>query len=299
MPVLTAYLAVIVIWSTTPLAIQWSGMVVGYQFGVALRMLIGLICLLLVVRVFNLGLPGDRPHISVYIAGGLPLFIAMSLVYWSAQSIPSGWISILFGLTPFFTSLLAALMLGEKSFTLAKTLGMLLGLAGLALVFSQSLVISDKAWLGVVGICIASLVHSLSSVLLKKLQTGAHPVTVTAGSLLIAVPLFIANSLLQGLPTEIPLKTLSAIGYLAIMGTAIGFPLYYYCLARLHAERVALITLITPLSALLLGSWLNGEAIGPRIWTGTLLVLGGLAIYEYGRYLPIQKTWIRWKRNPL
>jgi drug/metabolite transporter (DMT)-like permease len=87
--------------------------------------------------------------------------------------------------------------------------------------------------------------------------------------------------------------------YLAILGSALGFPLYFYCLKHLHAERVALVTLITPVTALLLGNWLNDEIISSRIWFGTGLILCGLAIYEYGKYLPLSRHWVRWNRNPL
>lgn len=299
MPVVIAYLTVIFIWSTTPLGIQWSGAEVGYEFGVALRMLIGLACLGLVIRFLHLPLPWDPKNLRVYLAGGIPLFLAMSTVYWSAQFIPSGWISVIFGLTPFFTSFFAVLILSERSFTPAKSLGMLLGLCGLIVVFSESLQLAENAWMGVAGTCFASMVHSLSSVLLKKIGPTIHPVSVTTGSLLIATPLFIANSLIQGMPDGIPAKALGAIIYLAVMGTAIGFPLYYYCLNKLHAERVALITLVTPITALLLGGWLNNEVIGIQIWAGTFLVLCGLSIYEYGKYLPVKKHWIRWKRDPL
>ena len=48
MSVPAAYLGVIIIWSTTPLAIKWSGDDVGFQFGVAARMLVGLAALLVV-----------------------------------------------------------------------------------------------------------------------------------------------------------------------------------------------------------------------------------------------------------
>ena len=212
---------------------------------------------------------------------------------------PSGWISVLFGLTPFFTSLFASFILGEDSFTSGKTLGMLLGLIGLIVIFAESFEFNHSAWMGVIAVCWASLVHSFSSVMIKKLKPAISATTVTTGSLVIATPLFCLNSLYVGLPEVIPLQTLSAIIYLGVMGSAVGFPLYFYCLKHLHAERVALITLITPVSALLLGHWLNNEIISQRVWVGTLCILTGLTIYEYGKYLPWKKHWTRWKRNPL
>ena len=117
MSVPAAYLTVIVIWSTTPLAIQWSSIGVGYEFGVAARMLIGLLALLLIIRLRGLPLPWSRHARTVYLVSGLSLFIAMSLVYWSAQFIPSGWISVIFGLAPLITSAFASFILHENNLT--------------------------------------------------------------------------------------------------------------------------------------------------------------------------------------
>ena len=299
MQITAAYLTVIIIWSTTPLAIQWSSEGVGYEFGVALRMVIGLSLLLLITRLWRLPLPWNRQNILTYLAGGLPLFLAMSCVYWSAQFIPSGWISVIFGLTPLFTSLFAAILLTEKSFSTGKSLGMLLAFVGLIFVFAESLDFQSNAWWGVIGVCFSSVIHSLSSVLIKKLNPSIPAVSVTTGSLIIATPLFLLNSLYHGLPQSVSTQTLLSITYLAIMGSALGFPLYFYCLKKLHAERVALITFITPVTALLLGSLLNNEHISQYIWIGTTLILSGLGIYEYGKYLPWKKKWIRWKSTPL
>ena len=51
-----SYLAVVVIWSTTPLAIQWSGRGVSYLFGVTSRMVIGLAVSLLLLRIMGLSM---------------------------------------------------------------------------------------------------------------------------------------------------------------------------------------------------------------------------------------------------
>ena len=299
MRVLVAYFMVIMIWSTTPLAIQWSGHGVGFAFGVAARMSIALIALFIIIRVWRISLQRDKHSLLVYLSGGIPLFIAMTLVYWAAQYIPSGWISVIFGLTPFITSLFAHLLLRDKTFTIAKTLGMLLGLGGLLIVFAESIAFEQLAWLGVIAVCLAATAHSLSSVLIKKLSPVMHPLSITTGSLLVATPLFIISAIVTGLPQQIPMQSMLAIVYLALMGSVLGFPLYFYCLKQLHAQRVALITLITPVIALLLGSALNGETITARIEYGTLLILLGLTIYEYGQYLSIKKNWLRWRRYPL
>lgn len=301
MSIPAAYLTVILIWSTTPLGIQWSSVGVGYEFGVAARMFIGLIALLTIVRLRRLPLPRDKQARYVYLASGLPLFIAMSLATWSAQFIPSGWISVIFGLSPLFTSVFAFFILKEKAFTGGRLLGMLLGLAGLFVIFAESINLSGLALMGAIGMTISAMSQSLGAVVIKRLKPRAHPISITVGGLIVAMPLFALNCFMgPGLPDDISTTTLAAILYLAAMGTTLGFPLYFYLLKNINAERVALITLITPVTALLLGVAFNNEIITQKVWIGTALILTGLGIYEYGKYLPFKKKWrTRWNQRPL
>jgi drug/metabolite transporter (DMT)-like permease len=301
MSIPAAYLTVILIWSTTPLGIQWSSVGVGYEFGLAARMLIGMIALLTIVRLRRLPLPWDKHARYVYLACGLPMFMAMSFAHWSAQYIPSGWISVIFGLSPLFTSVFAFFILSEKTFTGGRLTGMLLGLAGLVVVFSESINLSSLALMGVIGMTASALSQSLGAVLIKRLKPRIHPISITVGGLIVAMPLFALNCFMgPGLPNEIPVTTLMSIVYLAAMGTMLGFPLYFYLLKNINAERVALIALITPVTALLLGATLNNEIITLKVWIGTALILTGLGIYEYGKYLPFKKKWqIRWNQRPL
>lgn len=301
MSVPISYISVILIWSTTPLAIQWSGNDVGFQFGVAARMFIGLIALLLLLRVMRIELPWHKNARTVYLISGLTLYVAMSFVYWAAQYIPSGWISVIFGLSPIITSILANVILQDTHLSGTRLSGMLLGFLGLGIVFIEGMTISTSALLGITAIVISASAQSLGSVLIKQQRPDFHPIAITAGSLIVSLPLFILNCIVSGgWPETIPIKSALSIIYLAIMGSAIGFPLYFYLLKKLTPERVAIVTLITPVTALVLGSLLNDEIISSKVWSGTALILSGLAIYEYGKYLPHVKKWkIRWLQRPL
>ena len=77
------------------------------------------------------------------------------------------------------------------------------------------------------------------------------------------VPLLLAVYYLSDtpLPHAIPARAAVSIVYLGIIGSVLGFALYYYVLRHVEATRVALITLITPVIALLLGHGLNGEPL--------------------------------------
>ncbi len=301
MSVPISYISVILIWSTTPLAIQWSGDDVGFQFGVAARMLVGLAALLVVLHVMKISFPWHNKARRIYLISGLTLYVAMSFVYWSAQHIPSGWISVVFGLSPIITSVMASLILKDSTLSGMRLTGMTIGFIGLSVVFIEGISISTAAILGVTGTVISAASQSLGAVLIKQQKPDFHPIAITAGSIAVSLPLFLLNCLLMTeWPETIPVKAGLSILYLALLGSAIGFPLYFYLLKKLTPERVAIITLITPITALLLGAVFNGEIISSKVWTGTVLIITGLAIYEYGKYLPHVRQWkVRWLQRPL
>ena len=301
MSVPISYLSVILIWSTTPLAIQWSGNDVGFQFGVAARMTIGLIALLVLLHLMKIELPWHKKARRVYLISGSTLYVAMSFVYWAAQHIPSGWISVIFGLSPIMTSVLASIILKDAHLSGMRLTGMSIGFIGLIVVFIEGVSISTLTMFGITATVISAASQSLGSVLIKQQQPDSHPIAITAGSIAVALPLFILNCLVDGSwPDTVPLKSALSILYLGLVGSAIGFPLYFYLLKKLSPERVAIVTLLTPITALLLGSFLNAEVITDKVWLGTALILTGLSIYEYGKYLPHVKKWkIRWLQKPI
>ena len=279
-----AFLGVILIWSTTPLAIQWSSEGGGFLFGVAARMWLGALFCLALMGMFSVPLPRDRAALQTYLAAGLGIFGAMLCVYWGAQFIPSGLISVLYGLTPMMTGICAALWLQEPAFSPARILGMLMGIAGLLVIFGQGLVDQHIAVAGIIGVLMSVFLHSISSVWVKRIGAGVPAMAVAGGGMLVAAPLYlIAWLLLDGQPPlALTPRAGAAILYLSLMGSVVGFVLFYYVLKRMAASRISLITLVTPVLALWLGQMLNGEVIDLRVWMGAGLILMGLAVHQWG-----------------
>ena len=92
----------------------------------------------------------------------------------------------------------------------------------------------------------------------------------------------------------IPEYALWSIIYLGVIATAVGFNLYFYILKHLQASQVALLTLITPVTALWLGNLLNNEQIGVNAWVGSAMILAGMAIYQWSHLL--QPAWLRTRK---
>ncbi len=284
MSVPAAFLAIVLIWSTTPLAVKWSGEGPGFLFGALGRMSLAAVLCLALVAALRMAFPWHRAARRTYFSGALGLYGAMLCIYWSAQYVPSGLIAVLFGLSPLVTALLAQPLLGERALTPTRLSGMLLALTGLVAIFGASLTLGPHVVQGLMGLLAGVLLQSLSMVLVKRYGAELPSLTVTSGALLVAAPLFFLTWLIfdHHAPAELPTRALMSIVYLGVVGSLIGFTLFFYVLKRVTANTSALITLVTPVLALLLGAFINHEHVGARIWAGTALVLSGLALHQWG-----------------
>lgn len=279
-----SYLAVVVIWTTTPLAVKWSAEGAGFAFAVSTRMILGCLLALGFIALMRIELPWHKRALKVYAISGVGIFAAMMFVYWAARFIPSGWVSLIFGLSPILTGVAATLLYNENELTAGKLTGMALGMAGLAVIFASSFELDIDAVYGILGVLASTVVYSLTAIQIKHYNASIPALSVTAGGLLLAMPLYIAAWYLFGgnIPLDMPARAGAAILYLAFFGSVIGFALFFYILKHVSATRVSLITLITPITALLLGKYLNQEPITLNVVLGAGLIVAGLAAYEFG-----------------
>lgn len=284
MKVFAAFIFVIMLWSTTPLAIKWSGEGPGFLFGAASRMTIGLICLLPIMLLNYKRMPWNKPALKTYSGVALQIYVGMLSVYWAAQFIPSGWISVIFGLTPMMTALMAYKWLNESSLSHLKLLSYLLGFCGLTVMFGSAFEISPKAALGIAAVILAAFIQALGSIIIKKVNAGISAVFQVSGGLSLAVPLYLLTWFkFDGQwPSQFPILSQFSILYLGIIATTIGFILYFYILTHLPATKVALVTLVTPMSSLWLGNWVNHEPLNWRIILGATLIVFALFCHQFG-----------------
>ncbi|MDZ7596315.1 MAG: DMT family transporter [Thiobacillus sp.] len=284
MSVPAAYVGVILIWSTTPLAIQWSAQGASFSFAVMTRMLIGLAICLLLLRLTRTRFPFSPAARQLYATSGATLFVSMLFTYWGALHIPSGLISVIFGLSPLVTGVFAILWLSERALTPLRVAGLGLALIGLWVIFGQPWPGDSHATLGTAAVVAGMVVQALGLVWIKRLNLRISSLAITTGSLGVAVPLFVlawgvADA--ARVPPDISARAGAAIVYLGVLGSVVGFTLYYYMIKHLDAGRIALITLVTPVTALLLGQTLNAERIPASGWAGIALIGAGLLLYEW------------------
>ncbi|WP_126457126.1 DMT family transporter [Sulfuriflexus mobilis] len=292
MSVPAAYLAIIVIWSTTPLAIKWSGEGPGFIVGVSARMLIGAVLCLLLIRLLRIELPWHKQARQAYLAGAMAVYGAMMCVYWGSQYISSGLLSVIFGLTPLMTGIIVVVLGTERRPGPLRILGFSCALAGLLSIFGLHETHGEAVVLGIAGVLASVFLHSLSAVWLKHAAQGMSAMALTTGSLLVSLPLYLLTWLVMGaeLPSDLPMRAGAAIVYLGVVGSVLGYAMYFYALRHVSASKMALVTLITPVTALTLGQLLNNERIETNIWMGAAMIILGLSLHEWGDRLRLKST---------
>lgn len=276
------YLLVVLVWSSTPLGIQLSSDSFSFVAAVTVRMGIALTLALLILKVLGRKLFQSKDDWKVYAAAAVGIFPALPLVYWGAQFIPSGLVSVIFGLTPFITGLVTMIVLRENPFDWQKLIGLGLAVLGLLIIFQGQLVLGVEAVYGVLGVLASTVIFSFSSVTLQRFASNIDPMRQATGALLLAFPcLLLTWWVLDGeLPESVSPVSWLAVSYLAVMGSLLGFPAYFYLLKRLSASTVSLTTLITPGIALVLGAAIAGEKVGESVLWGASLIIISLAFYQ-------------------
>ena len=279
-----AYLAVVIIWSTTPLGIVWSSETVSPTLAVLLRMLIAIIPGMVILKLANINLPWSTQARKIYAYSCVGIFGGMLFSYLAAQYLASGMMSLIFGLSPIFSGVLAQKILDEPKFSRLKKLALAVALSGLFVVCFDSMSLSENSVIGIAFILLGVFFFSLSGVMVKSVAIDIHPLATTVGALTFSVPLFaIVWFLVDGtLPyQEWHARSIWAILYLGIFGSLVGFLAYFFILQKLRASTVALITMMTPVFALYLGAVLNNETVSLHLIFGALLVMCGLALYQW------------------
>lgn len=277
-----AYCTILIIWATTPLTINWSNETLTPEAAITLRMVLAAALGWCLTRLLGIPIHWHRTARRTYGFSLIGMFGAMTLTYFGAPHIPSGLISIIYALAPVMSNLLAYRLLGHGDFNRWGWLSFCISFLGLGVICMDNWVLEDDGWIGIVLLLVATFLYSLSGLLVQREAWQTHPLEITVGTLMVSVPCFVALWWLSdgGLPLlDWSSRSPWSVLYLAVFGSLIGFVAYYFLVKTKGATAVNMVTLATPMLALFLGDWLNGEELTWRLLTGSGLIISGLAVY--------------------
>ncbi len=251
---------------------------------VAFRTTFGALALHLLLRVSGIPFPHDWRSLRGYagmavLNGALPF----CLIVYSQTLIPSGLASILNATTPIFTMLLAHFLLADERLDAAKIVGVLLGFAGVVVLFSDKAFAGSGEVIGLIACTAASISYGLSNIYGRRfIAPGAHPFALATGQLTLAAGIMVPLALIFDQPFARPLpggQALLALSLLALVSTAAAYTLFFRILMRAGGTNVSLVTLLIPCSAILMGAIFLGERLGLKeIASFAIIALGLLVI---------------------
>lgn len=272
-----------VVWGTTWAAIRVSLEGIPPLTGVAVRFALAGAVLFVLARARGVALGRTRIERRLWWINAATTFAgSYSLVYWAEQWVPSGLAAVLFATFPIWVVLLGRVLLPAERVGAARVAAVLLGFAGVAVIFSE-----DFSRLGGADVRRASLVmlaapllSALGSVCLRRWGSGISPLSLAAVPMLLtggALGLVAAATEREQPLLWAPAPWLATL-YLSLFGSALTFTLYFWLLARRSALFSSLISYTVPVIAVLVGWLFLDEPVTGRVLSGGGLVLLGVGL---------------------
>ncbi|WP_145659444.1 DMT family transporter [Bradyrhizobium stylosanthis] len=254
---------------------------------VFLRVALGAAMLLPLLRMQGIGLPkGIAGWTPFFAIGLLNNVIPFSLIVIGQTFIPSGLASILNATTPLFTVMVMAAV-GEEALQTRRLAGVVLGVAGVVVLRGWGIETRPGQGLGILLCLGGALSYGFAALAARRLLKDSPPLgTATfqlmASTVMMAVVAGVAEQLWRG-PMPGAMTWLAVLG-LATLSTALAYIVFFQIIRRSGASNVMLVTLLIPVTAILLGWLVLGEPVSLREIAGAIVIGSALLVID-GRAL--------------
>lgn len=275
------YALLCLIWGSTWLAIKVGLVGMPPFLAAGLRFLLSatIAGLVLAARRRRIKLTRDD-KVCVLSLGLLVFWLDYACVYWAEVHISSGLTAVLFSTMPLMTALLSAFWTRSETLSARKVAGIVVGVAGTALLFWPHERLGAMQALGMLSALTGSLCAAINLVAMKKHGRHSDPFVLNFfGMTLGAVCLLLMSAALERRSTVVWTRSnVLAILYLSLFGSLIAFSAYYYLIKRIDATTVSLCTLVIPIVALALGRAFLHEILTPAAVLGIVTILAGVGM---------------------
>jgi drug/metabolite transporter (DMT)-like permease len=278
----SAFALVYIIWGSTYLGIKVALESMPPFFMVGARFLVAGLVMYGWTHLRGAPRPEPRHLLSTFILGILLLGFGTTGVVLAERSLPSGLVSLLVAMVPFFIVLFDWLRPSGKAPTMHIIFGVLLGIGGLAFLLGPSKFAAGGIDLGAL-LCVtvgsmgsaAGALYSRSAKLpSSQLQTAGLEM-LFAGIVLLLIS-FAAGEFSLVQHTSFSERSLWALAYLVVFGSMVAFSAYVWLLKEVHPSRVATYAYVNPVVAVLLGWSMAGESITIQTVFGAAIILSSV-----------------------
>ena len=229
------------------------------------------------------GVPGWMPFFAI---GLLNNVLPFSLIVIGQTYVSSGLASILNATTPLFTIVVMAVA-GEEKLSARRIAGLVAGLAGVVVLHGGGPAFEAGQGIGILLCLAAAFSYGLSALLARRLLANSPPLGTATFQLLASAAMMTIVAGVVDRPWQLPVPSaatwLAVIG-LAALSTALAYIVFFQILRRSGATNVMLVTLLIPVTAILLGYLVLGEEVSQREIIGALVIGSALLLID-GRVL--------------
>ena len=288
--ILFPFIALCLIWGSTWYFIKISlNAGVPPFFGVGFRFFLSGILFFLIIFFRKESIPFNKQAIKLYLSFGLLNFaLSYGITYWATQYVYSSISSILWGLFPLFTSVMAHFMLKEddnEKLTSNKLKALFLGFIGMVFIGSnQSIDLQSQSFLAIMVLVGAIIIAAWPSVLYKKYNDVVGPYQMNAvcqvltGVIMLSLSSLLKEDLSQIVWTD---QLLFASAYLVLFGGVISWGIYFWLYQYLSVTQVTYVAIFPPIVAIILGWIFLNEVLSTKEIIGTIFILGSsILIYR-------------------
>src|SRR5438046_3378256 len=274
---LAAFLLSALLAGGNGVAVRFSNHELAPLWGATARFAIATAVLFAVVAVLRVKLPRGRALVGSVIYGILAFGITFGLSYIGLVQVGAGLAQIILALVPLLTFLLAVVQ-GLERFRWQSLAGSLVALVGISIIFGEQ--IRDSVPLLPMLLVVGGAISMAESNVVIKRFPRAHPIATNAVAMGAAAFALMIATLISGerltLPTQA--QTWVAVGYVSVIGSVGVFSLFLYVIGRWSASATSYVMLLIPLVTVVLGAFLDHEAVTWSYVVGGPLVLAGVYV---------------------
>jgi drug/metabolite transporter (DMT)-like permease len=283
------FAAVYILWGSTYLAIRAGLRTLPPALMAGSRFVIAGAILLAFLLWRRVPLPPRAMLAPIAITGMLMLFGGNLLVTFAELTVSSGMAAVIIANLPFVMAILEYFRKDGERLSPLGVLGLIVGFCGMLLLTWPKIVASLSLGLGTMrgeaALLGANLCWAVGSIYSKHRVKGVSPLMQVALHMLLAGVAMTLFGLALGEAPRFHLDAVSAaaVAWLIVAGSLLGYSAYMWLLDHVPAVKVATYAYVNPVIALVLGWLLLDEPLDGRVWGGTLVILGGVAIVNLAR----------------
>lgn len=276
-----AFVLLSAIWGVSFLLTSVAAPILGPLALVTARILIAGVALLLYARMTQHQRPALRRSWKAYLALGLlNSALPPTLEAFAVLHVPTSLVAILLTAVPLLTALAATVALHER-LTIAKLVGLLLGLLGVGVLIGWStLQLTPPVVLAIGATLLAALLYALAGIFAKIRFRGTPPLALAIGQEMLAGMIMLPLALASPPATAPSLLVVGVVMVLALVMTAGGNLLYFYLLDHVGPTKTQSVAFLIPVFALLASVVFLDETVthGMLLGLGMIFVAVGLVI---------------------